>query len=253
MEYVSLGKSNLLVSRTAFGAMGLEEIDREISLDLIKTAFDAGVNFFDTSVSTAESERILGEGISSMRKDVIIGTKTSAASVETISENIEKSLQNLNTDYIDLYQIENLTFLPEFDGEDGIVEKLMDLKKSGLIKHFGVTTDSIEIALSLLTSEVPWETIQFPFNILSTGETESLPEDFRDSDIGFIGMSPLCGGLISNIPLALGFLRQFENVVPVWGARSRSELQQILYFTQNPPEVDEKFIEECKKLRAFYN
>ncbi len=254
MEYVALGKSNLLVSRTAFGAMGLEKInDRKTALDMIRAAYDAGVNFFDTSAATPESERILGEGIASFRENVIIGTKSSAYTSEIISEDIDKSLTNLNVDYIDLYQIEKSSFLPVTGGDDGVVEKLLSLKKSGVIRHFGVTTESLDIALSILKSDVGWETVQFPFNILSTDETEGLPSEYEEADVGFIAMSPMCGGLIDNVPLALGYLRQFENIVPVWGARSLEELQQILYFTQNPPVVDEKFLEECRKKRQFYN
>ncbi|MBQ3670043.1 MAG: aldo/keto reductase [Treponema sp.] len=254
MEYVALGKSNLLVSRTAFGAMRLEKVkDRDTALGMIKTAYDAGVNFFDTSTATPESERILGEGIASFRENVIIGTKSQAYSSEMISEDIDKSLRNLNVDYIDLYQIEKSTFLPDADGDDGVVEKLLNLKKAGVIRHFGVTTESIEVALSVLTSDVGWETVQFPFNILSSGETESLPHEYAESNVGFIAMRPLCGGLIDNVPLAIGYLRQFENIVPVWGVQNPEELNQILYFTQNPPEVDEKFLEECRIKRQFYN
>lgn len=254
MEYVGLGKSNLLVSRTAFGAMGLQNVpEKDTALKMINTAFEAGVNFFDTSRATPESERILGEGIASIRKDVIIGTKTTAYSGDAIAEDIDISLTNLKTDYIDLYQIEKPNVLPELGGDDGIVEKLLNLKKSGVIKHFGVTTESLDVAYSVLNSQVPWETIQFPFNILATGTYEALPEQFKKSDIGFIAMRPLCSGLIQNVPLAIGYLRQFENIVPVWGVRNEEELQQVLYFTQNPPQVDEKFINDCMNLRAFYN
>lgn len=254
MEYVALGKSNLLVSRTAFGAMGLEKIkDRKIAVDMIKVAYDDGVNFFDTSTATPESERILGEGIASFRENVIIATKSPAYSSEMISEDIDKSLRNLNVDYIDLYQVEKTNFLPEIGGDDGVIEKLMNLKKAGVIRHFGVTTESIEVALSVLTSDAGWETVQFPFNILSTDETEILPAEYEEANIGFIAMNPMCGGLIDNLPLALGYLRQFESVVPVWGPRTLEELRQILYFTQNPPVVDEKFLDECRSKRQFYN
>ena len=129
----------------------------------------------------------------------------------------------------------------------------MELKQAGKIKHIGIVTESMEIALSMLVSDVPWESLQFPFNMLYGEETENLTKEFYKSDIGFIAMRPLCGGIISNIPLALGYIRQFENVVPIWGSTNIEELQQILYFAKNPPNIDEKFNEECAEIRARFN
>lgn len=252
MEYVALGKSNLLVSRTAFGVAGLEKSGGDAALSMIRTAYDAGVNFFDASSATPESERILGEGIAPFRKNVIVATKTPAYSVASMSSDIDRSLRNLRLDYIDLCQIEVSSSLPETSG-DGVVERLLSFREAGVIRHFGVSTESVEVALSVLTSDVEWETVQFPFNMLASGETESLPADCADSDVGFIAMRPLCGGLIDSVRLAFGYLRQFGNVVPVWCARTPQELAQILFFTQNPPEIDESFLEECRLKRQFYN
>ncbi len=66
-------------------------------------------------------------------------------------------------------------------------------------------------------------------------------------------MQPLNGGVISNIPLALGYLHQFENIVPVWGIHTQEELKEILYFTDKPPVVDEAFTKEVEKIRMFFN
>ncbi len=255
MDYIALGKSNLLVSRTAFGAMSLKSLSQDEATALIKKAWDDGVNFFDTSVSTPESEKRLGSALSSLkiRENVIVATKTAAHTAEEIAEDIDKSLTNLCTSYIDLYQLEKPILLPKKDGEDGLVEKLDNLKKSGVIRHYGITTESMDVAQEILKSDVLWETVQFPFNMLCTQQIEKLVADFAVADVGFIAMRPLCGGVVSNIPLALGYLRQFENVVPVWGARNDEELTQILYFTQNPPVLDDKFKAEVNAQREFFN
>ncbi|MBQ0052265.1 MAG: aldo/keto reductase [Treponema sp.] len=254
MEYVALGKTNLLVSRTAFGAMGLGKIeDPEVAYEMIDKAYKDGINFFDTSMDSPESERRLGEALGENRKNVYIATKSTAHSSGELSEAIDNSLTNLKTDYIDLYQLEKPNFLPEANGDDRLIEKLLNLKESGVVKHFGITTESMEVAQQVLNSEFPWETIQFPFNMLCDVSVEKLTKKCYEKDIGFIAMQPLCGGVISNIPLALGYFLPFDNVVPVWGARSMDELQQILYFTQNPPRLDDQFMEEAEKLRAFFN
>lgn len=254
MEYIALGKSNLLVSRTAFGAMSLDETaDADATSALVKQAYEGGVNFFDTARSAPESERRLGEALKDWRSDVFIATKTAARTADEIDADLHASLASLQTDYIDLYQLENMPYVPEFGANDGIVNKLLALQHNGVIHHFGFMTEQLSLAQAVLASTVPWETLQYPFNMLCTAEVESLAADCAKKDIGFIAMRPLCGGVITNIPLALGYLHQFENVVPVWGVHTSDEMQQILYFTDNPPVIDEHFNEEAAKIRAFFN
>ena len=254
MDYVALGKSNLLVSCTAFGAMSLDETDgAEATAALVKQAYEGGVNFFDTARSASESERRLGEALKDWRSDVFIATKTGACTADELERDLAESLAALQTDYIDLYQLENSAALPQFGANDGIVNKLLALKDQGVIRHFGLMTEDMAVARALLDSDLPWETLQYPFNMLCGEAEEALVKDAAEKDIGFIAMRPLCGGILTNIPLALGYLHQFENVVPVWGLSSAENLQQILYFTDNPPVIDDQFNEEAKKIREFFN
>ena len=239
MEYIALGKSNLLVSRTAFGAMTLDKLTDDASAEtLISLAYEGGVNFFDVARSAPESERRLGKAIKPYRKDIFVATKTAARTISDLKADLHASLAALGVDYIDLFQVEREEGLPEKGGEDGLVDELIDLRREGLINHFGVVTESADVANRVVRSQSGWETVV---------------AQCAEKDIGFIAMRPLCGGVLTNIPLSLGYLHQFENVVPVWGARTEEEMQQILYFTANPPQVDEQFMEEAEKLRAFFN
>ena len=254
MQYIALGKSGILVSRTAFGAMALDKISDAEDVDaLIAQAYEGGVNFYDTARSSPESERRLGKAIKPYRKDVFIATKTSARTISDLKSDLYASLDEMKLDYIDLYQIERNDSLPEKGGEDGLVDELIDLRREGKINHFGLVTESLDIAQRLLRSQSGWETLQFPFNMLCDESVEQLAMQCAEKEIGFIAMRPLCGGILTNIPLALGYLHQFEPVISVWGARSSEEMQQILYFTANPPVIDEQFKEEAEKVRAFFN
>ena len=107
MEYIGLGKSNLLVSRVGFGAMSLSEIDTEENVAiLIHKAYDAGINFFDISHSKVESEKRLGACLSGIRQHVILSTETNASTKKEIFQDLEDSLYALQTDYVDLFQYE---------------------------------------------------------------------------------------------------------------------------------------------------
>ena len=254
MDYIALGKSNLLVSRSAFGAQRIGDIeDPELAHQMVRMAYEDGVNFFDTSTKAPESERRLGAALSDVRENVFIATKSSPRNGGELAIDVDVSLRNLGTGYIDLYQLENPENLPKINDGTEIIEKLVELKSSGLIRHFGIVTDSMDLAERVLYSDAGWETIQFPFNMLCPESVENLTRRFYEKDIGFIAMQPLCGGVLTNLPLALGYFLPFENVVPLWGARNPDELQQILYFTKNPPRLDEQFYEEAEKIRAFFN
>ena len=124
MDYIALGKSNLLVSRTAFGAQGLEKIDDpETAFQMIRMAYEDGVNFFDTSTKAPESERRLGKALSDVRENVFIATKSSPRNGGELAIDIDVSLRNLGTSYIDLYQLENPENLPKINDGTEILEK----------------------------------------------------------------------------------------------------------------------------------
>ena len=254
MDYIALGKSNLLVSRTAFGAQALDKIDDvEVAFQMVRSAYEDGVNFFDTSTKAPESERRLGKALADVRENVFIATKSSPRNGGELAIDIDVSLRNLGSSYIDLYQLENPENLPKINDGSEILEKLIELKSSGVIRHFGIVTESMDVAERVLYSDAGWETIQYPFNMLCPESVENLTRRFYEKDIGFIAMQPLCGGVLTNLPLALGYFLPFENVVPLWGARNPDELQQILYFTKNPPRLDEQFYEEAAKIRSFFS
>lgn len=254
MDYIALGKSNLLVSRTAFGAQRIGDIDDpEVAYQMIRMAYEDGVNFFDTSTKAPESERRLGAALSDVRENVFIATKSAPRNGGELAIDIDVSLRNLGTSYLDLYQLENPENLPKINDGSEKIEKLVELKSSGVIRHFGIVTDSMDVAERVLYSDVGWETIQFPFNMLCPESVENLTRRFYEKDIGFIAMQPLCGGVVTNIPLALGYFLPFDNVIPLWGARNPDELQQILYFSKNPPRLDAQFYAEAAKIRDFFN
>lgn len=253
MEYVRLGKSNLMISRVAIGAMSLNKVeDEEKAAELVRGAYNQGINFFDTSRNTPDCEKLLGDALGDIRSSVMIASKTSAQSGAEIRADLEESLNAMHTDSIDLYQYESDRFMPESNGVDGIYGALKSLKESGKIKAIGLATQDIDIAEKAVTSGL-YDTLQFPFSMISPDETRQIVELCRENDVGFIAMQPLCGGILTSIPLAYGFLHEYENVIPLWGVQSQEELDQILYFNEHPPVVDEKFKEDVENIRAFFS
>ena len=253
MEYVRLGKTDLLISRVAFGAMRLCDAGSdEEAAKIVRTAYEAGINFFDVSHQTAVSEKLLGEALFDIKRNVFLSTATSAKTSAEIKSDLEESLMTLHCDTVDLYQLEVNKFLPLQGGADKIYETLQELKKENKIKHFGIVTTNFEVAVKAVESD-QYETLQFPFSMISSPNTIELVKLCEEHDVGFIAMQPLGGGLVDNIPLAFGFLSQYENVIPIWGAHTLEQMKQILFFNEHPPVIDEKFHEDVERIRNFFN
>lgn len=253
MEYVRLGKTNLLISRVAFGAMRLKDAGTEDEAALlVRKAYDSGINFFDTSRKTPESEKLLGDALYDIRGNVFLSTTTASKTVNEIKNDLETSLMTLHCDTLDLYQIETEVFLPEPGGADKIYDTLQSFKKQKKVNHIGIVTTNFETAKKAVLSDL-YETLQFPFSMLSAEDTIELVQLCVEHDVGFIAMQPLCGGLVENIPLAFGFLHQYESVIPIWGANNQQELEQILYFNEHPPVIDEKFHDDVERIRLFFS
>ena len=146
-----------------------------------------------------------------------------------MAADIEVSLRNLRTGYIDLYQVHNPTLddLKQVSAPGGAVEAMLEAKAAGKIGHLGVTVHSITVFEQAL--EQPWvETIMFPYNIVET-QGEELIRKCKERNIGFICMKPLAGGAIEDPALAMRFVAANENIsVVIPGMAEPAELEQNL-------------------------
>ena len=247
MEYITLGKTGLLVSRTAFGALPIQRVrDLNDAAAILRSAYEGGVNFFDTARSYSDSEEKLGIALNEIRHDVIVATKSPARSGADLLKDLETSLRTIQTDYIDLYQLHNPSFIPVPGGEDGLYDALAQAKKEGKIRFFGVTNHSRQLAVEAVNSGL-YDSLQFPFSYLADTSDIALMKLCAEKEIGFIAMKALAGGLITNIPAAFAWIRQYEEVIPIWGIQRRSELEQFLALERDPVALDDILLAAIEK------
>ena len=107
MQYVTLGKTGLNISRIGFGGIPIQKIDAEGTKVLMQKLVDEGVNYIDTARGYTVSEEFLGYALEGIRDKFILATKSMSRTKEAMAADVEKSLANLRTDYIELYQIHN--------------------------------------------------------------------------------------------------------------------------------------------------
>ena len=227
MEYRVLGKTGLKISRMGFGGIPIQKIDAAGTQELMLKLRDAGVNYIDTARGYTVSESYLGEALEGIRQDFVLATKSMSRDKEGMAKDIDISLANLRTDYIDLYQVHNpsLAQLEQIIAPGGALEALLEAKAAGKIGHIGLTAHGLDVFEKAL--ELDWvETIMYPYNIVET-QGEKLIAKCAEKNIGFIDMKPLAGGAIEDATLALRFICANEHVtVTIPGMAELKEVDQ---------------------------
>ena len=243
MQYVTLGKTGLTISRLGFGGIPIQRVDAATTTELVKAMAEKGINYIDTARGYTVSESYLGEALEGLRDKFVLATKSMSRTKEAMAKDIEISLGNLRTDYIDLYQVHNPTpaQFEQVMAPGGALEALLEAKEAGKIGHIGVTAHSLEVFRMAL--EQPWvETIMFPYNIVES-QGEDLIKACGEKNIGFVVMKPLAGGAIEDATLALRYICANDAVsVVIPGMAEPRELEQNIAAVNNaaPITAEEK-------------
>ena len=250
MEYRMLGKTGLKISRLGFGGIPIQRIDAEGTKVLMHKLLDAGVNYIDTARGYTVSEEYLGYGLEGIREHFVLATKSMSRTKEGMAKDIDISLKNLRTDYIDLYQIHNPTAkdLETVMAPGGALEALQEAKAAGKIGHIGVTLHSADLFKQAV--DYDWaETIMFPYSIVET-QGEDLIRICGQRNIGFIDMKPLAGGAIDDATLALRFIASNPDVsVIIPGMAEVKELEQNLAAVNDTSALTEEENAKVLKIR----
>ena len=242
-----LGKTNLEVNKNGFGALPIQRCTMQEAVEILKKAYDNGIDFYDTAHFYTDSEEKMGNAFKDIpREKIYIASKTAAETPEVFWSDLETSLKSLKTDYLDLYQFHNMSIVPKKDDE--LFKAMLEAKEKGMIRHIGITTHKITFAHEAIESGL-YETLQYPFSYLSGEEEIELVEKCKKFDVGFIAMKAMGGGLITNSKASFAFLNQFDNVLPIWGVQKISELDEFLSYDSTTVLDDElkSTIENDKK------
>ncbi|PTI68430.1 aldo/keto reductase [Staphylococcus succinus] len=209
MKYRELGNTGMMISEVSFGTWAIGgawgETNDEEALKALSYAIDQGVNFFDTAdvYGDGHSEALLAKATEGKEDEIYIATKFCRQgdiadpqnySYETVKSYCEDSLKRLNRDSIDLFQIH----CPATDIlKDGSVFKVLDqLTEERLIRHYGVSVESVEEGLICL--EYPnVASLQIIFNMFRQKPLEKLIPKAYQQGVGIIARVPLASGLLT--------------------------------------------------------
>ena len=222
MEYVRLGRTGLKVSRLCLGCMTYGEpkrgahewtLNEEASRPLLRQAFEAGINFFDTAniYSDGTSEEFLGRAVRefSRREDVVIATKLNSPmrkdpnaaglSRKAVMTEIDASLKRLGTDHVDLYQIHRFDYTTPIEET---LEALHDVVKAGKARYIGASSMyAYQFCKALyLADRHGWTrfvSMQNHYNLLYREEEREMLRLCAEEGVGVIPWSPLARGRLT--------------------------------------------------------
>ncbi|MDE7218104.1 MAG: aldo/keto reductase [Oscillospiraceae bacterium] len=250
MEYVTLGKTGLQVSRVGLGGIPIQRVDAEAAKKLLDAVEAAGINYIDSARGYSVSEELIGQAIEGRRDKFILATKTMSRDREGMARDIDTSRRNFRTNYIDLYQVHNPTLkqLEQVCTPGGALEALMEARDAGKIGHIGLTAHAPEVFERAL--ELDWvETVMFPYNIVETQAAE-LMERAKARNIGFINMKSLAGGAIEDARLAIRFAAANPNVTVVLpGMYAPGEVEENVRAAADASPLTVEELERVEALR----
>lgn len=250
MEYVTLGKTGLKVSRMGLGGIPIQRIDAQGTRKLVRQLADEGVNYIDTARGYTVSEEYLGYALEGIRDRFVVATKSMARTREEMAADIDKSLHNLRTDHIELYQIHNpdMKQFEQVISPGGALEALQEAKKAGKIGHIGLTAHSTEVFSRGLNCD--WvETIMFPYNIVES-QGKKLIAQCKKKNVGFIAMKPLAGGAIENAGLALRYIYTNPDVtIVIPGMADENEIKENLKACLDTSSLSSFELKEIEEIR----
>ena len=237
MEKIRLGRTGLLVTKTAFGALPIQRISKADAVKLVRRACEAGINYFDTANMYTDSEEKLGEALHDVRQNVVISTKSGGGDKKTVqaqalsraSAACGRITSTCSSSTIRRCCRISMT-------RTGPLPPHWRPSRRATIRHIGITNHRLKVAHEAIESG-NFETLQFPFCYLATEKDLELVELCREHDMGFIAMKGLSGGLLNNAEACYAFMQEHPDVVPIWGIQHEWELDQWLELTERNPRM----------------
>ncbi|REC42182.1 aldo/keto reductase [Chryseobacterium sp. 5_R23647] len=238
-----LGKDKLEVSALGLGCMGLsfgygKPTEKQEAIQLIRTAYEQGVTFFDTAecYGPFTNEELVGEALKPFRKNTVIATKFGFqdgdstkgldSSPARIRKVVEDSLKRLQTDYIDLFYQHRVD--PNVPIED-VAGTVKELIQEGKVKHFGLSEASAE-TIRKAHAVQPVTALQSEYSLFYREPEKEIIPNLEDLGIGFVPFSPLGKGFLTG---AINETTQFEkddfrNIVPRFSEENRKANQALV-------------------------
>lgn len=242
MQNFELGRTGLMISEVGFGGIPIIRLASDEAVRVLRHAQERGITFYDTANAYRDSEEKIGRAFAGMRDKVVIATKTIRRDAAAAAQELDNSLVKLQTDYIDLFQLHQIAHEEDWQAvtaSGGAMEAVVKAKEAGKVRHIGVTSHSLPMAIKLVKSGI-FSTIQFPFNFIEMDASAELFPAARERGVGILVMKPFAGGVIDNADIVFKFLRQYPEAIPLPGFDSVQSVDEVVGIYGKPNLVTDQ-------------
>ncbi|MFB6104273.1 MAG: aldo/keto reductase [Halobacteriaceae archaeon] len=204
METRPLGATGQASSIMAFGGIVLDYLEQPAANQMVEWALDQGINHFDVAPRYGDAELKLGPKLRQHREDIFLGCKTQARDYDGAARMLDRSLNRLGVDQIDLYQFHGLEYeaeLEEITGEDGALAAFRDAQDAGKIEHIGLTSHGDPGLIVEAIEAIPeLASVMFPLNPVVVAKDdpeydyERVLDRAEDEDIGTLAIKAFAKG-----------------------------------------------------------
>jgi uncharacterized protein len=236
MIYNTYGSTDIKVSAIGFGGMRFpNQDDVDACASLVKAAYDADINYFDTAIGYGKSEELFGVAIKQMaktrkQKPFFIATKTMQTDPAEVRRECETSLKRMGLDYIDFYHVWCILTAEGYRERKtkGVIKEFEKLKSEGLIKHICVSSHMTGSDITTMLNDYPFEGILLGYSVSNFAYRDAGIETAAKLNRGVVVMNPLAGGIIPQHPQRFSFVKTRSDETVVEGA---------LRFLLNDPRI----------------
>jgi uncharacterized protein len=243
MIYNRFGKTGTNISALGFGAMrlptaavdGKKIIDEDKAIQVIRKAYDLGVNYFDTAYiyHGGQSETVLGKALKGIRDKVYISTKFpfyEDTDISTYRRTLEGQLKKLDTDHVDFYHFHGISkelFINSIE-KNGYIEEAVKAKDEGMIKHISFSFHDDPDSIKFLVDTGCFETILCQYNFMDRSNEQGMAYA-KKKGLGVVVMGPLAGGRIAGMP---------PEIAKKLGIKVKNTSELAFRFVFSNPNVD---------------
>ena len=201
MEYKRFGKTELQVSHLGYGAIKFGGLPQEQVTELIRHAYNEGINYIDTARGYGDSEIRVGAALKELglRDQFIISSKVIRRGLEEFKEDLATTFRNLQTDYLDILFVHDVSTRSNWEKlkKEGVLEFIQELRASGKVHHLGISTHDCVIGEEIIRTGI-FEVAMLAYNPTNREVEETLFPLCKELDMGVVIMKPYGGGVLTH-------------------------------------------------------
>ncbi|MBT3310478.1 MAG: aldo/keto reductase [Desulfobacterales bacterium] len=255
MKKIILGKTGLEVYQMGFGGIPIQRVSEKQAIDTVLHAVEKGVDFIDTSRMYTTSESRIGKALKQTDKKVVLATKSIDRTSDGIRKDIENSLNDLQCDYIDIYQCHYVRDAEDYKGimsPGGAYEGLLKAKEDGVVGHFGITSHSLDL-LEKVVEDGVFDTIMACYSFLEPASIEKVIPMAIEKNIGVIAMKSFSGGAIDNPELALKYVLSHNDILIIPGVENEDLFDINWQIFQGSHDLSSSELLEIEEVRKQFD